>query len=110
MLIEQPYGGPKVTKDGVTVAKAVELEDHYENIGAKLVIEVSNRTNDVAGDGTTTFVVFVTASNTACCSLWTCPACRLALDCRKRMMIRSFVFFPHVIDHDDSTVALRTVT
>lgn len=54
VLIEQPYGGPKVTKDGVTVAKAVELEDKFENIGAKLVQDVANRTNEAAGDGTTT--------------------------------------------------------
>ena len=56
VLIEQPYGGPKITKDGVTVARAVELEDKFENIGAKLVQDVASRTNDVAGDGTTTYV------------------------------------------------------
>lgn len=61
VLIEQPYGGPKVTKDGVTVAKAVELDDTFENIGAKLVQDVANRTNDVAGDGTTTATVLARA-------------------------------------------------
>jgi chaperonin GroEL len=61
VLIEQPYGGPKVTKDGVTVAKAIELEDQYENIGARLVQDVANNTNDHAGDGTTTATVLARA-------------------------------------------------
>jgi len=61
VLIEQPYGGPKVTKDGVTVAKAVELEDTFENIGAQLVQDVANNTNDAAGDGTTTATVLARA-------------------------------------------------
>lgn len=50
-MIEQAYGGPKITKDGVTVAKAIELKDKYENIGAALVKQVASATNDVAGDG-----------------------------------------------------------
>lgn len=53
VIIEQSWGSPKITKDGVTVAKAVELKDKYENIGAKLVQDVANNTNDEAGDGTT---------------------------------------------------------
>jgi chaperonin GroEL len=53
VLIEQGFGGPKITKDGVTVAKSIELSDKLENIGAKLIQEVANKTNDVAGDGTT---------------------------------------------------------
>lgn len=57
VLIEQSFGGPKITKDGVTVAKAIELEDHYENLGATLIQDVANRTNTVAGDGTTTATV-----------------------------------------------------
>jgi len=61
VLIEQPYGGPKVTKDGVTVAKAVVLEDTFENIGAQLVQDVANNTNDAAGDGTTTATVLARA-------------------------------------------------
>ena len=61
VLIEQSFGGPKITKDGVTVAKAVELEDKYENIGAKLVSDVANKTNDVAGDGTTCATVLTRA-------------------------------------------------
>lgn len=53
-MIEQPYGPPKVTKDGVTVAKSVEFKDKWHNMGAQLVISVAQKTNDVAGDGTTT--------------------------------------------------------
>jgi chaperonin GroEL len=50
-MIEQAYGGPKITKDGVTVAKAIELKDRFENMGASLVKQVASATNDVAGDG-----------------------------------------------------------
>lgn len=51
MVIEQSYGAPKVTKDGVTVAKSIEFKDKVKNIGASLVKQVANATNDVAGDG-----------------------------------------------------------
>merc|ERR1719158_91996 len=61
VLIEQAWGAPKITKDGVTVAKAVELEDKLQNIGAKLVQDVANQTNDEAGDGTTTATVLARA-------------------------------------------------
>jgi chaperonin GroEL len=57
VVIEQSFGPPKVTKDGVTVAKAVDLEDKMQNLGAQLLKQVSSRTNDVAGDGTTTATV-----------------------------------------------------
>ena len=50
--MEQSYGAPTITNDGVTIAKAIELEDHFENMGAKLVAEVASKTNDIAGDGT----------------------------------------------------------
>lgn len=60
-MIEQPYGGPKITKDGVTVARAVELRDRFENMGASLVKQVASATNDVAGDGTTTATVLARA-------------------------------------------------
>ena len=53
MIIEQSWGSPKITKDGVTVAKSIELKDRYQNIGAKLVQDVANNTNEEAGDGTT---------------------------------------------------------
>lgn len=51
MVIEQAYGGPKITKDGVTVAKNIEFKDKFMNLGANLVKQVANATNDVAGDG-----------------------------------------------------------
>ncbi|MCA8944260.1 MAG: chaperonin GroEL, partial [Planctomycetes bacterium] len=57
VIIEKSFGGPMVTKDGVSVAKEIELEDPFENMGAKLVREVASKTNDVAGDGTTTATV-----------------------------------------------------
>ncbi|EFJ52217.1 hypothetical protein VOLCADRAFT_79395 [Volvox carteri f. nagariensis] len=61
VMIEQSYGGPKITKDGVTVAKAIELKDKFENMGASLVKQVASATNDVAGDGTTTATVLTRA-------------------------------------------------
>jgi chaperonin GroEL len=61
VIIEKSFGGPQVTKDGVTVAKEVELQDPFENMGAKLVREVASKTNDVAGDGTTTATVLAEA-------------------------------------------------
>ncbi|MBZ3887310.1 60 kDa heat shock protein, mitochondrial [Sciurus carolinensis] len=57
VIIEQSWGSPKVTKDGVTVAKSIDLKDKYKNIGAKLVQDVANNTNEEAGDGTTTATV-----------------------------------------------------
>lgn len=56
-MIEKSWGSPKITKDGVTVAKAVELEDKYHNIGARLVQDVASNTNEEAGDGTTAATV-----------------------------------------------------
>jgi chaperonin GroEL len=57
VLIEKSWGSPKTTKDGVTVAKEIELEDKFENMGAKMVKEVASKTSDVAGDGTTTATI-----------------------------------------------------
>ncbi len=57
VVLEKKFGNPTITKDGVTVAKEIELEDHLENIGAQLLKEVASKTNDVAGDGTTTATV-----------------------------------------------------
>ena len=57
VVIDKKFGSPNITKDGVTVAKEIELEDAYENMGAQLVREVSSKTNDIAGDGTTTATV-----------------------------------------------------
>src|SRR3989338_2572072 len=61
VVIDKAFGAPHITKDGVTVAKEIELEDKYENIGAQIVKEVASRTADKAGDGTTTATVLAEA-------------------------------------------------
>src|SRR6266511_188974 len=61
VILDKKFGSPTITKDGVTVAKEIELEDPYENMGAQLVREVASKTNDVAGDGTTTATVLAEA-------------------------------------------------
>lgn len=61
VVLDKKYGAPLITNDGVTIAKDIELEDAFENMGAQLVKEVSTKTNDVAGDGTTTAVVLAQA-------------------------------------------------
>mmetsp|Transcript_9663 Transcript_9663/g.5064 ORF Transcript_9663/g.5064 Transcript_9663/m.5064 type:complete len:86 (+) Transcript_9663:87-344(+) len=57
VVLDKQFGTPKITKDGVTVAKEVELADRYQNLGVMLTRQVANRTNEVAGDGTTTAAV-----------------------------------------------------
>ena len=57
VVLEKSFGAPRVTKDGVTVAKEIELEDHFENMGAQMLKEVASKTSDLAGDGTTTATV-----------------------------------------------------
>ena len=64
VVLDKSFGAPTVTKDGVSVAKEIELEDKFENMGAQMVKEVSSQTSDIAGDGTTT------------CLLYTCPSPR----------------------------------
>ena len=61
VIIQKSFGSPTVTKDGVTVAKEIELDDKYEDMGAKMVKEVASKTSDVAGDGTTTATVMAEA-------------------------------------------------
>ena len=61
IVLEKSFGSPLITNDGVTIAKEIELEDHFENMGAKLVSEVASKTNDIAGDGTTTATVLTQA-------------------------------------------------
>ena len=61
VVIEKKFGAPTITKDGVTVAKEIELEDAYENMGAQMLREVASKTSDVAGDGTTTATVLAQA-------------------------------------------------
>ena len=57
VVLDKSFGAPRITKDGVTVSKEVDLEDRFENMGAKLVNEVASKTSDIAGDGTTTATV-----------------------------------------------------
>ena len=57
VVMDKSYGAPKITKDGVSVAKEIELEDKFENMGAQMVKEVASKTNDNAGDGTTTATI-----------------------------------------------------
>src|SRR5471030_1083580 len=61
VVLDKKWGSPTITKDGVTVAKEIELEDPYENMGAQLCKEVASKTNDIAGDGTTTATVLAEA-------------------------------------------------
>ena len=67
VVIEQTFGSPKITKDGVTVAKSIEFADKFQNVGANLIKQVANLTNDVAGDGTTTATVLARAILTEGC-------------------------------------------
>jgi chaperonin GroEL len=61
VVIDKSFGAPRITKDGVTVAKEIELEDKFENMGAQMLREVASKTNDIAGDGTTTATVLAQA-------------------------------------------------
>src|SRR6187431_1984855 len=61
VILQKSFGSPTVTKDGVSVAKEIELEDTYENMGAQMVKEVASKTSDIAGDGTTTATVLAEA-------------------------------------------------
>ena len=62
VVIEKSFGAPRITKDGVSVAKEIELEDKFENLGAQLLRSVASKTNDIAGDGTTTATVLARRS------------------------------------------------
>src|SRR5256884_6424242 len=61
VVLDKSFGAPRITKDGVTVAKEIELSDKFENMGAQMVREVASKTNDIAGDGTTTATVLAQA-------------------------------------------------
>ncbi|HBA08849.1 MAG TPA: molecular chaperone GroEL, partial [Methylotenera mobilis] len=61
VVLERSFGAPTITKDGVSVAKEIELKDKFENMGAQMVKEVASKTNDIAGDGTTTATVLAQA-------------------------------------------------
>jgi chaperonin GroEL len=60
-VLDKSFGAPRITKDGVTVAKEIELDDSFENMGAQMVREVASKTSDIAGDGTTTATAFAAA-------------------------------------------------
>jgi len=66
VVVDRAFGGPHITKDGVTVAKEIELKDKFENMGAQMVKEVASKTNDVAGDGTTTATVLAAGASHRC--------------------------------------------
>ena len=72
VMLDKKYGAPLITNDGVTIAKEIELEDPFENMGAQLVKEVATKTNDVAGDGTTTATLLAQAP-TPCRLSWASP-------------------------------------
>src|SRR6185369_8111247 len=61
VILDKSYGAPRITKDGVTVAREIEFSDKFENMGAQMVREVASKTNDIAGDGTTTAIVLAQA-------------------------------------------------
>src|SRR3990167_921977 len=61
VILEKSFGAPRITKDGVSVAKEIELSDRFENMGAQMVREVASKTSDIAGDGTTTATVLASA-------------------------------------------------
>ena len=69
VIIDKSFGSPTMTKDGVTVAKEIELEDKFENMGAQMVKEVASKTSDVAGDGTTTATLLAQAIY-SCFTMW----------------------------------------
>ena len=77
VVIDKSFGAPRSTKDGVTVAKEIELEDKFENMGAQMVREVASKTNDEAGDGTTTATVLtqsIVREGSKACLLYTSDA------------------------------------
>ena len=74
VVIEKSFGAPRITKDGVTVAKEIELADKFENMGAQMVREVASKTNDLAGDGTTTATVLAASIVQRRREVWSRPA------------------------------------
>jgi hypothetical protein len=70
VVLDKKFGAPTITNDGVSIAREIELEDPYENMGAQLVKEVATKTNDVAGDGTTTATVLAQALVARACATW----------------------------------------
>jgi chaperonin GroEL len=78
VVLDKSFGAPRTTKDGVTVAKEIELSDKFENMGAQMVREVASKTNDIAGDGTTTATVLaqsIVREGSKAVAAWS-PSCR----------------------------------
>ena len=73
VVLDKSYGAPRITKDGVTVAKEIELEDKFENMGAQMVREVASKTSTVAGDGTTTATVLAPRRSSGRAPRWWPP-------------------------------------
>ena len=69
VVLDKSFGAPRITKDGVTVAKEIELSDKFENMGAQMVREVATKTSDVAGDGTTTATILAAADRARGCQV-----------------------------------------
>ena len=70
VVLEKKWGAPTITNDGVSIAKEIELEDPWEKIGAELVKEVAKKTDDIAGDGTTTATVWLRRWSVRACAMW----------------------------------------
>ena len=73
VVLDKSFGAPRITKDGVTVAKEIELADKFENMGAQMVREVASKQSDLAGDGTTTATILVVSSPTAASTAFSIP-------------------------------------
>ncbi|GKS80773.1 60 kDa chaperonin [Ligilactobacillus pabuli] len=103
VVLEQTYGSPTITNDGVTIAKSIELEDHFENMGAKLVSEVASKTNDIAGDGTTTATVLAQAIVTEGMKNVTAGANPVGIRTGIDMATKTAVAALHEMSHDVSS-------
>ena len=95
VVLERSFGAPTITKDGVSVAKEIELKDKFENMGAQMVKEVASKTSSVAGDGTTTATVYASRSSPKACG--TSPRAPIPPRCRRastRQSRRSWMSWP----------------
>lgn len=114
VIIEQPYGAPKITKDGVTVAKAIEFKDPFENMGAQLVRQVCNQTNDLAGDGTTTSAVLVASifgEGLKCVATGTNPIdMKRGMDKAVAVVVDSIAKQSRIIKGTDDIVQVATIS
>lgn len=105
VVLEKSYGAPDITNDGVTIAKNIELKDHFENLGAKLVAEVAQKTNDIAGDGTTTATVLAQAIVREGMKNVTAGANPVGIRCGIEIATKAAVAELHKISHEVSSKA-----